>query len=83
LELRQILSAATTIAAEALGLRDVTGSITTGLDADLVALEGDPLLDFDAYTRPRVVVTRGRVVDLGPALNRPTGARDGSRGARL
>lgn len=59
------------------------GSVTTGLDADLVALEGDPLSDFDAYTRPRVVVTRGRVVGLGPAPSRPTGVRDGARGARL
>lgn len=83
MDLRQILAAATTIAADALGLRDVTGSITTGLDADLVALEGDPLSDFEAYTRPRVVVTRGRVVDLDPAMGRSTGTRDGARGARL
>ena len=59
------IAAATTRAAEALGISDETGSITPGLSADLVALEGDPLTDVEAYFRPRAVVVRGTVVPLG------------------
>ena len=63
--LAEVLAAATTRAAEALGISDETGSITPGLSADLVALEGDPLTDVEAYFRPRAVVVRGTVVPLG------------------
>ena len=68
--LTEVLAAATTLAAEALGISDVTGSITPGLSADLVALDGDPLAEVDAYLRPRAVVVRGVLVPLGPGWQR-------------
>lgn len=61
---RQILRSATVDAADAIGLAAVTGAITVGLSADLVAVEGDPLADIDAYFRPRWVVSRGHVLPL-------------------
>jgi imidazolonepropionase-like amidohydrolase len=71
--LTEVLATATTQAAEALGIADVTGSITPGLSADLVALDGDPLADVEAYTRPSAVVIRGTLVPLGAGWQRPAG----------
>lgn len=62
----EILASATTLAAEAVGLQGETGSITPGLAADLLAVEGNPLTDIDAYFRPRLVMARGRLTRLGP-----------------
>lgn len=61
---REILAAATTDAAAAIGLASTTGSITVGHCADLVALRGDPLTDVSAYSRPVVVVHRGQMIWL-------------------
>lgn len=72
----EVLAAATTKAAEALGIADVTGSITPGLSADLVALDGDPLSDMDAYTRPHAVVVRGTVMPIGTGWQRSTSDGD-------
>ncbi|HTW98507.1 MAG TPA: amidohydrolase family protein [Acidimicrobiales bacterium] len=63
---RDVLATATTTAADAIGLGTVTGAIAPGLSADLVALEGDPLHDVEAYFRPRLVARQGRVTWLGP-----------------
>lgn len=63
--LQAVLATATTQAADALGIADVTGSITPGLSADLVALDGNPLEDVGAYSRPRAVVVRGTVLPIG------------------
>lgn len=68
--LAEVLAAATTQAAEALAISHVTGSITPGLSADLVALDGDPLTDVEAYFRPSAVVVRGNVVPLGSQWRR-------------
>ena len=51
----------TSLAAESMGLDAVTGSITTGLAADLVAVEGDPLTDITALQRVRFVMKNGVV----------------------
>ncbi len=61
---RAILATATTQAAAAIGMAGETGSIAPGRSADLVALAGDPLADVGAYSRPRVVVSRGSVLSL-------------------
>ncbi len=71
---RQTLASATTLAADAIGLAEVTGSIRPGLAADLVALAGNPLTDVDAYSRPRVVVARGQVLSFGASVRTPTGS---------
>jgi imidazolonepropionase-like amidohydrolase len=52
---------ANSVGAEALGLADQIGSIAPGLQADIIALEGDPLTDITAVRRV-VFVMRGGVV---------------------
>ncbi|MFN7175815.1 MAG: amidohydrolase family protein [Thermaurantiacus sp.] len=61
---RAALVAATTGAAELLGLSAEAGTIAPGKSADLVALEGDPLADPSAYTRVRFVMAAGRIIAL-------------------
>jgi imidazolonepropionase-like amidohydrolase len=52
---------ANSLAAEALGLADQIGSIAPGLQADIIALAGDPLKDIAAVRRV-VFVMKGGVV---------------------
>src|SRR5947209_10057654 len=42
------LLGATSLAAESMGLQKVTGALVPGLEADLIALDGDPLKDITA-----------------------------------
>lgn len=56
------LRAATTNAAQALGLSDSLGRIAPGMLADIVAVDGDPLVDVTALQRVRFVMSRGQVV---------------------
>jgi len=51
----------TSLAAASMGLEAVTGSITTGLAADLVAVDGDPLTDITALQRIRFVMKDGKI----------------------
>jgi imidazolonepropionase-like amidohydrolase len=55
------LVSANLLAAEALGMSGEIGSITPGLEADIIALDGDPLKDIDAVMRV-VFVMKGGVV---------------------
>ena len=57
----QALVSAHSLAAEALGLGDRIGRIAPGFEADLIALEGDPLKDLTAVRRVAFVM-RGGVV---------------------
>jgi imidazolonepropionase-like amidohydrolase len=52
---------ATSLAARALGLADHAGAVAPGLDADLVAVDGDPLADITAVKRVSFVMRGGRV----------------------
>ncbi len=52
---------ANSLGAEAMGLADEIGSITVGLQADIIALDGDPLKDITAVRRV-VFVMKGGVV---------------------
>ena len=52
---------ANSLAAEAVRLQDQIGSIATGLQADIIALDGDPLKDITAVRRV-VFVMKGGVV---------------------
>jgi imidazolonepropionase-like amidohydrolase len=56
------IQAATTNAADLLGLGDEAGSIEPGKSADLIAVEGDPLADVTVLKRVPFVMARGRVV---------------------
>ena len=51
----------TSLAAESMGLEKAIGAIAAGLDADLVAVDGDPLLDITALQRVRFVMKDGKV----------------------
>jgi imidazolonepropionase-like amidohydrolase len=55
----------TSLSAESLGMKDTIGAIANGLEADLVAVDGNPLTDITAL-RKVVFVMRG-----GNALKKP------------
>jgi imidazolonepropionase-like amidohydrolase len=61
------LQAATTVAADLIGVSDHTGHIAPGLDADLIAVERNPLEDIRTIEDVLLVVNNGKVV-----LNRLT-----------
>jgi imidazolonepropionase-like amidohydrolase len=56
------LRAATSVAADVLGIAADTGSIAPGLAADLIAVEGDPATDIKALDAIRLVIADGRTV---------------------
>jgi imidazolonepropionase-like amidohydrolase len=59
----QALAAATTTAADLLGMQDRLGRVAPGYLADIVAIEGDPLQSIDAlFTGVRVVMKDGKIV---------------------
>ena len=55
------LISATSLSAESLGLANVTGSIAPGMEADIVAFDGDPLQDVTAARRAVFVMKQGKV----------------------
>jgi len=60
----KVLAAATSAAAEAIGLSGVTGRITPGYSADLLLVDGDPLQDISVLSdkqRIKQVICRGRI----------------------
>jgi imidazolonepropionase-like amidohydrolase len=57
---------ANSLGAEALGLGAKIGTIATGFQADIIALEGDPLTDITAVRRVQFVM-KGGVVYKNPA----------------
>jgi imidazolonepropionase-like amidohydrolase len=62
------LVSANSLAAEAMSLQDRIGSIAPGLEADIIALDGDPLKDITATRRVVFVMKGGKVVEnLAPA----------------
>ena len=52
---------ATSMAAKSLGLGKTIGTLAAGYEADLVALDGDPLTDITAVTRVAFVMKGGKV----------------------
>ncbi|MEX2283874.1 MAG: amidohydrolase family protein, partial [Gemmatimonadota bacterium] len=53
--------AATSLNAEALGLKDRIGAIARGMEADLIAVDGNPLEDITALQRVVFVMKGGKV----------------------
>jgi imidazolonepropionase-like amidohydrolase len=60
---------ANSLGAEALGLGNEIGTIAKGFDADIIALDGDPLIDITAVRRV-VFVMKGGVVYKNATRNR-------------
>lgn len=57
----QAMISANSLGAEAMGLADQIGSIAPGLQADIIALDGDPLKDITAVRRVVFVMKAGIV----------------------
>jgi imidazolonepropionase-like amidohydrolase len=56
------IMAATSLNAEAIGLGDRIGAIAPGLEADIIAVDGDPLRDITALRRVSFVMKSGHAV---------------------
>jgi imidazolonepropionase-like amidohydrolase len=56
------IAGTTSLAAEALGLKDRVGVLAPGMEADLIVVAGDPLADITALQRVVFVMTGGKVV---------------------
>jgi imidazolonepropionase-like amidohydrolase len=56
-----VLMSGTSVAAESLGMADKIGSIAEGMQADLVAVEGNPLDDITAVRHVLFVMKGGRI----------------------
>ena len=71
----QALVAATSVNAAALGLGDEIGSLAPGYQADVIALEGNPLEEIEAVRRVRFVMKGGKVAPglTAPASSAPPG----------
>ncbi len=57
------ITSATSISAESLGLQGKIGSIARGMDADIIAMDGDPLRDPTAARRVVFVMKSGKVYE--------------------
>lgn len=72
------IRAATSLNAEALGMSDRIGAVAPGLEADLIAVDGDPVQDITALQRVVFVMKGGRVYRNGRDMSR-IGPRMGVR----
>jgi imidazolonepropionase-like amidohydrolase len=61
--------AATSLAAKAFQIDGHTGSLTPGLSADLLVVDGDPSSDIEILRNVRAVVHKGRVIRNDGALD--------------
>lgn len=61
---RAILISATINAADLMGLTDITGTVESGKDADIIAFSGNPLEDISALLKPSFVMARGNEINL-------------------
>jgi imidazolonepropionase-like amidohydrolase len=66
----EMIRAATTVAAEMIGMADQVGTLVPGKRADIIAVSRDPLVDIGALEDVMFVMKGGEVV-----LDRATNAR--------
>jgi imidazolonepropionase-like amidohydrolase len=57
----EAIKAATSRAAELLGISTRTGSIRAGYEADLVVVDGDPLADIGVLKKVMLVINDGQI----------------------
>ncbi len=57
----EAIAGSTSLAAESLGLGDRIGTIAPGMEADIIALEGNPLTDATALRRVVLVMKGGKI----------------------
>jgi|TARA_Y100000588_G_C14192902_1_gene898829 imidazolonepropionase-like amidohydrolase len=57
---REVLQTATVNTSKALAIEHIAGTITPGMSADMIFLEGDPLEDLECLQVPAFVLARGR-----------------------
>ena len=57
----QVITSATGMAAEAVGLGTQTGTLEAGKKADLITVDGDPLEDITALQRVNLVIKDGAI----------------------
>ena len=55
------ITSGTSVSAESLGMGDKIGSVAPGMEADLVATEGNPLDDITAVRKVAFVMKAGKV----------------------
>ena len=60
---REALAAATTVAAQVLGLESEIGRLAPGYSADIIAVDGNPLGDATVLEKVDWVMVRGRVIE--------------------
>lgn len=65
----------TSLAAQSLGLQDQIGTLAAGLQADVIAVDGDPIKDITALRRVQFVMKGGRVVKNVPREQAPGNLR--------
>jgi len=58
----RVLVGAHSLAAESLGMADKIGAVAPGLDADIIAIDGDPIADITATQRVVFVMKGGVIV---------------------
>jgi len=61
---------ANSLGAQAIGLGDKIGAIAVGMDADIIAIDGNPLDDITAVRRVVFVMKDGKVYRMD-AVTRP------------
>jgi len=62
----QAIISATSLAAESLGLAENVGTIAPGYQADLIAVDGDPLKDIGAFEKVTFVMKGGAIIKSIP-----------------
>ena len=75
----EAITSATSLGAEALGLGNQIGRIAAGYQADLIAVDGDPLKDITALRRVVFVMKGGRVYRWNGNASTANSAADGQR----
>ena len=58
----EVIQAATSVAAEAIGLGSIIGTLEPGKEADVIVVDGDPTADIRATSSVALVMRAGQVI---------------------